>query len=52
MSTKKHNVPDALLAGHKKPKELIGENGPLKQQSCCWLSTSATASIQFEERIF
>ncbi|MDP1645235.1 MAG: IS256 family transposase, partial [Thiobacillus sp.] len=35
MSTKKHEVPDALLASlladYKKPEDLIGENGLLKQ---------------------
>ena len=35
MSTKKHAVPEALLAGlladYKKPEDLIGENGLLKQ---------------------
>ena len=35
MSTKKHDVPDALLASlladYKKPEDLIGENGLLKQ---------------------
>lgn len=34
MSTKKHDVPDALLASlladYKKPEDLIGENGLLK----------------------
>ena len=31
MTTKKHQVPQELLAGHKKPEDLIGENGLLKQ---------------------
>ncbi len=35
MSTKKHEVPEDLLAGllsnYKKPEDLIGENGLLKQ---------------------
>ena len=35
MSTKKHEVPEELLAGlladYKKPEDLIGENGLLKQ---------------------
>ena len=35
MSTKKHAVPEdllaGLLAGYKKPEDLIGENGLLKQ---------------------
>jgi putative transposase len=35
MSTKKHNVPEALLtsllANYQKPEDLIGENGLLKQ---------------------
>ncbi|WP_409994719.1 hypothetical protein [Denitratisoma sp. DHT3] len=35
MSTKKHAVPEELLAGlladYKKPEDLIGENGLLKQ---------------------
>ena len=35
MSTKKHSVPEELLAGlladYKKPEDLIGENGLLKQ---------------------
>lgn len=35
MSTKKHDVPEALLASlladYKKPEDLIGENGLLKQ---------------------
>ena len=35
MSTKKHDVPEALLSGllanYKKPEDLIGENGLLKQ---------------------
>ena len=35
MSTKKHDVPEELLSGllanYKKPEDLIGENGLLKQ---------------------
>jgi putative transposase len=35
MTTKKHEVPDELLSGllanYKKPEDLIGENGLLKQ---------------------
>ena len=35
MSTKKHDVPEELLCGllanYKKPEDLIGENGLLKQ---------------------
>ena len=35
MGSKKHDVPDALLASlladYKKPEDLIGENGLLKQ---------------------
>ena len=35
MNTKKHDVPDALLASlladYQKPEDLIGENGLLKQ---------------------
>lgn len=35
MSTRKHDVPDALLdellANYQKPEDLIGENGLLKQ---------------------
>lgn len=35
MSTKKHDVPEALLtsllADYQKPEDLIGENGHLKQ---------------------
>ena len=40
MSTKKHDVPEELLSGllanYKKPEDLIGENGLLKQlrKSC------------------
>jgi putative transposase len=37
MSSKKHDVPDALLdsllANYQKPEDLIGENGLLKQQT-------------------
>ena len=35
MSTKKHDIPQELLSGllanYKKPEDLIGENGLLKQ---------------------
>jgi hypothetical protein len=35
MNTKKHDVPEELLSGllanYKKPEDLIGENGLLKQ---------------------
>lgn len=40
MNTKKHDVPEELLSGllanYKKPEDLIGENGLLKQlrKSC------------------
>ena len=43
MSTKKHEVPEELLSGllanYKKPEDLIGENGLLKQlTNSCWSS--------------
>ncbi len=38
MTTKKHEVPEelksGLLANYKKPEDLIGENGLLKQPPC------------------
>jgi len=45
MSSKNHNVPDALLdsllANYQKPEDLIGENGLLKQLTKLLVSDSA-----------
>ena len=49
MSTKKHDVPDELLSGllanYKKPEDLIGENGLLKQLTKLFVEKALDAEL-------